>query len=265
MKHMVMSWWNSLTMLAPSNFKPLALVTLKTLLEVYAASLMMVLIALVISVPILLATGFLVLITQTPAGGDGYAVASWAFALFYSVNFFIVPFMAMSFYLWTLFLVARPSVELKDSSYFKRHVLFIVPATVFTALLLFSNSSFHEDMLLMARNYTVLGIIPKIPTWIVSLILPYIVFLYFFLLDVHSEYSNLIRAPWRAVKISVALLPIYALLAIVVYGLSFVLGNSGVGSLAWFFLIMPLFVVFMSRLYIITIHKNYKEYYERCW
>lgn len=229
MKNYVVSWINSLKMLAPENFKPLALVTLKTFLEVYKTVFKYFWWFLAIgSVPM-----WLLLKTSGSAG--------------------IIP--ALQLTIWTLgwlslwLLLVRPSVELKNGEYFLKHILLWL---FFSGLILLA-MAFHSSLTLRI------------------VVMPYVIFLSFFIGDTDYTILEIIRAPWRALKMSVALLPLYLMSALFLYGTEKLFRlfaptiSYTVSLVCLLFFILPLFIVFMSRLYVITIHKNYKEYYERCW
>jgi len=148
--------------------------------------------------------------------------------------------------LWSLFLVvlARPSVEQKDFWYLAPRIPygFFVMALFFISWYLW-----------------------YVNIWLVFLLLPYYAFFMFFLCDSNYVVEDMVRAPWRAAKLSLTFAPISLLISIFL-GLSthFLLGNIVARSISLFF-IAPFFIVLLSRLYIMGIHKEYKEYYERCW
>lgn len=222
MKNLVVSWWNCLKMLAPANLMPLVQVTLKALLEVYKTVFKyfwwFAALGLVMAVRIV----FFCYTHQVL----GFALIVW-----------IMLWVAL------LFLVARPSVALKDSSYF-----------------------FHHSVLWLLFAGILFGVL-AIPLSIAIriLLIPYVTFLCFFTADANSTLSEVVRAPWRALKMSLALVPFYVLTGGLLYAFMVFLKSSFLGALILIAAILPLFIVFMSRLYVITIHKNYKEYYERCW
>jgi hypothetical protein len=114
----------------------------------------------------------------------------------------------------------------------------------------------------------------NVSSLVLCAVVPYIVIFFFFaldsqytFLDVISDFRLPVLTPERALKMSLALLPLYALVAGILYGMVklLVVSSSSLLIMAWMFVVPPLFIVFMSRLYVVTIHKNYKEYYERCW
>lgn len=230
MKNIVVSWIHSLKMLAPENFKPLALVTLKTLGETYK-------------------TIFKRLWWFVALG----AVATVKLEFFRRYYGFADQIFAFALMVWVLLwvslliLVARPSVALKDSAYF-----------------------FHYSLIGLLFMGVLFGILSMpVSDDIRILLMSYCVFLGFFLSDTNYTTSEIVRAPWRALKMSIALLPIYFLITGLLYGVfvllkSFFLGTF-LGAVILVVGVFPLIIVLMSRLYILTIHKNYKEYYERCW
>lgn len=155
---------------------------------------------------------------------------------------YFIGFVCLMVWIWALLLAARPSVELKDGFYFMRRMIYLI----FLWFLL-------KDM----AN----------ASWgVISLIVPYFTLVFFFMFDAHYDVFEMVWSPWYAVKMSGALLPIYGLVALLLYiptKVLFLYANN-ITFLIWVLLVVPVFIVVVSRLYIISLHKNYKDYYEHC-
>ena len=161
---------------------------------------------------------------------------------FFSHNFIIVTAWLIG---WLTILVeaSRPSVLKKDLEYFFTKALSCFPFAV-----LFFVSCCIPPVLFYA-------------------IATYFMFMMFFLCDANYRLYNMVLAPLHAAKLSLAIAPLYALLVLLLYASGSMLHhiNMGIAFLLMLFVVLPLFVAIISRLYVLWIHKEYKEYYERCW
>lgn len=222
MNSLVKSWVAALKMLAPENVVPLLKVILKTLLEVYTTMLTYFW--------WLIGFGLMLIFWPQIASLDAFL---WAY---------FIGFVCLMVWIWALLLAARPSVELKDSFYFIRRIVYLI----FLWFLL-------RDM-----THASWGVI--------SFIVPYFTLVFFFMLDAYVNIFEIVWSPWYALKMSGAILPVYGIVSLLWYIPIKVLFSydNGITFLVWVLLVVPLFIVVISRLYIISLHKNYKDYYEHC-
>lgn len=148
--------------------------------------------------------------------------------------------------LWCTFLIifARPSVEQKDFWYFAHRT----PYGFFVMCIFF-----------------VSWYLWYIHSMIVILLLPYYCFCMFFLTDSNYVIADMLRAPLRAAKLSIAYAPLSLLISTALGLTAYFLLTSLFLKGIHLFVMAPFFVVLLSRLYVMGIHKGYKEYYERCW
>jgi hypothetical protein len=148
--------------------------------------------------------------------------------------------------LWCLFLVvlARPSVEKKDFWY----LAWQIPYGFFVMALFFV-------------SWYLWYLCP----YIVFAAVPYYIFFMFFMCDSNYSVPEMVRAPWRAAKLSLALAPIYAVISMLLGLSAYFLPYHVNTQILSLFVVVPFFIILLSRLYIMAIHKEYKEYYERCW
>ena len=162
--------------------------------------------------------------------------------IWYMPLHYVIKYVWCLFWLFLLCILARPSVQRKSWEYVVEQLPYL----------------FGLIMLVCIEWF-----IGRISTLFALLLIPYNSIQMFFLCDSLYTFSDIIRAPWRAAKLSLAIAPWYAVLAIILMISSNFLEYS---SMRIFMLVVaPLYIVCISRLYIMVIHKEYKEYYERCW
>lgn len=171
----------------------------------------------------------------------------WWFILAGAVGLLTHPHIIL-FIIWLLFwilfiiLAARPSVLLKDLKYYESNLLYGLPLLV----LLFVPCCF--------------------PRMLIVLFAPYLVIAMFFLCDTNAKPYQLLCAPLRALKMAFLTLPLYLLIVLVLYGTNRYFCCTNVGPLlGTIFIIIPLTIVVISRLYVLHIHRHYKDYFEGCW
>lgn len=145
---------------------------------------------------------------------------------------------------WLTLLVeaSRPSLLSKNFTYFENNALSCLPV----AALFFAACC--------------------MPVLLVCAGAPYLILLMFFLCDAHFKMYDIFVAPVRAGKLSLFLAPWYLVIVALLYGAGTLLCcSSSLLVVLMLFLVVPICIVTLSRLYVLFIHKEYKEFYERCW
>lgn len=105
-----------------------------------------------------------------------------------------------------------------------------------------------------------------VPAGVLYLVAPYGVLVMLFLCDAHYRLYDMLMAPLRAAKLSCAIAPLYVLIALLLYASGRLLCCSVlVPTMVMLLLVMPIVTVLLSRVYVMWVHREYKQYFERCW
>lgn len=100
---------------------------------------------------------------------------------------------------------------------------------------------------------------------IVFFLLPYFSISMFFLCDSYYTWSDIIRVPLRAAKLAWAIAPFSICISFFAWASWYYFSQYLSARIFILFVDVPCGLAFMSRVYCMAIHKEYKEYYERCW
>lgn len=157
-----------------------------------------------------------------------------ALLLFYMHAHWTVLIILLLAWFLILLLAARPSLMRKDLSYFGHKMLYAWPLVLFFVV----SCSLH----------------PLIGMWII----PYLVLAQFFICDAPLRFIPQLKSFKHAAVMVFKKAPIYLLLVGVWYGM------SSAPLALWLLLLIPLYIIFISRLYIVWLHKEYQDYHEVC-
>lgn len=159
----------------------------------------------------------------------------WLFLLF-SFLFFLVPSwlpISFMFVAWCLILTlaARPSLERKRNLYFLQNSVYGLP--------------------LLLGSYFCCT-----PETFLYILMPYFSLVALFFYDSTSEFLGIFLALFRAARMVLYKMPVMLVCMLLWFGVSFLF------SYIVFIGILPLWMAFISRCYVVWLHRDYKEYFE---